>query len=118
VTHTVRIRATIPNPGRRLKSDMLVRSILQIPPAEGDTVIPRIAMSVSNGECFAFVRKAAEGGGSLFERRKLEIKREASDCCVVSRGLAVGDQVVCNGSLILAQMYEDESTNATGMPPH
>ena len=34
-TRTLRIRASIPNPGKHLKARMLVRAILQIPPAAG-----------------------------------------------------------------------------------
>ena len=115
-THTLRIRATIPNPGKRLKSDMLVRAILQIPPTPTDTVIPRNAVAVLNGEYYAFVRTGREGDGDLFERRKLEIKQEASERVVVKKGLTVGEEVAGVGSLILAQMYEDQATLASGMP--
>ena len=34
-SHAVRIRTSIPNPEGRLKSDMLVRGMLEIPPAPG-----------------------------------------------------------------------------------
>ena len=58
-TRTLRIRASIPNPGQNLKARMLVRAILQITPLPGDTVIPRNALSVINGEYYAFVQKGA-----------------------------------------------------------
>ena len=51
-----------------------------------------------------------------FERRKLEIEQENHDVVVVKKGLKAGDRVVSNGSLILAQMFEDMSTADTGMP--
>src|SRR5262249_16784978 len=39
-SHAVRVRTSIPNPEGRLKSDMLVRGMLEIPPAPGRTVVP------------------------------------------------------------------------------
>ena len=35
---------------------------------------------------------------------------------VVKKGLKAGERVVSNGSLILSQMYEDQSTVDSGLP--
>ena len=116
-TRTLQIRASIPNPAKNLKARMLVRATLQIDPLKGDTVIPRNALSVINGEYYAFVQKGREGkDANLFERRKLEIEQENSDQVVVKKGLTEGETVVSNGSLILSQMYEDLCTVDTGQP--
>jgi len=116
-TRTLRIRASIPNPGNTLKARMLVRAILQIAPLPGDTVIPRNALSVINGDYYAFVQKgASDEDGNLFERRKLEIEQENHDAVIVKKGLKVGERVVSIGSLILSQLFEDQSTGETGMP--
>ena len=116
-TRTVRIRASIPNPDKSLKARMLVRATLQIAPLPSDTVIPRNALIVLNGEYYAFVEVGSSGKeADLFERRKLEIEQEDYDIVIVKRGLNPGDRVVSNGSLILAQMYEDQSTVDTGLP--
>ena len=56
-TRAVQVRATIPNPDGRLKSDMLVKAILDIPPQPGQTVIPRLSMVAINGEGYVFVHK-------------------------------------------------------------
>ncbi len=96
---------------------MLVKATLQIPPREGDTVIPRNALSVINGEYYAFVEKGDSGeDADLFERRKLEIEQETTDRVIVKSGIKAGDRVVSNGSLILSQMYEDQNTVDTGLP--
>jgi len=106
-----------PNPGKNLKARMLVRAILQIDPLPGDTMIPRNALSVINGEYYAFVQRGATGPeADLFERRKLEIEQETIDAVIVKKGLKAGERVVSNGSLILSQMYEDQSTVETGLP--
>jgi membrane fusion protein, heavy metal efflux system len=116
-TRTLRIRATIDNRGKDLKARMLVKATLQIPPMAGDTVIPRNALAVTNGEFFAFVEKGDAGDNAdLFERRKLEIEQENTDLVVVKTGLKAGERVVSNGSLILSQMYEDQSTVESGLP--
>ena len=116
-TRTVRIRASIPNPGKNLKARMLVRATIQIPPLPTDTVIPRNALIVLNGDYYAFVEVGATGqNADLFERRKLEIEQEDYDVVIVKQGLSPGDRVVSSGSLILAQMYEDQSTVDSGVP--
>ena len=116
-TRTLRIRASIPNPDKNLKARMLVRATLQIKPLPTDTVIPRNAMVVLNGDYYAFVEAGTTGEqADLFERRQLTIEQEDHDVVIVKSGLKPGDRVVCNGSLILAQMYEDQSTVDSGMP--
>jgi membrane fusion protein, heavy metal efflux system len=117
-TRTLKIRASIPNPKKSLYKGMLVRAYLQIPPTNGDTVIPRNALAVINGEYYAFVEKGKSGDDAdLFERRKLDIEQENTDCVIVKKGLTAGENVVSNGSLILSQMYEDLSTVDNGLPP-
>ena len=65
----------------------------------GDTVIPRNALAVINGEYYAFVEKGDAGeDADLFERRKLEIEQENNDVVVVKKGLKAGERVVSNGS--------------------
>ncbi|WP_435010633.1 efflux RND transporter periplasmic adaptor subunit [Tundrisphaera lichenicola] len=116
-TKTLRIRASISNIGRDLKARMLVRAILQVPPLPGDTVIPRQALAVFNGESYAFVQKGESGpDADRFERRKIEIEQEGSDIVVVRSGLKAGERVVSNGSLILSQMFEDQSVVDRGLP--
>jgi cobalt-zinc-cadmium efflux system membrane fusion protein len=117
-TRAVKVRATIPNPGGRLKSDMLLKAILDIPPLPGQTVIPRISMVAINGEEFVFVHKkdASREGHDKFERRKIHVAQETTDSVVVSDGLEPSEEIVTNGSLILAQLYEDAANVETGLP--
>ena len=116
-TRTLKIRTSIPNPGKNLVARCLVRATLDIKPLDSDTVVPRNAVVVINGDYYAFVEAATEGArADQFERRKLEIEQEDHDIVIVKQGLKPGDRVVSNGSLILAQMYEDQSTVDSGMP--
>ncbi len=116
-TRTLKVRGSIPNPGKNHVARVLVRAILQSPPLPTDTVIPRNAMVVIDGDYYAFVQVGSTGKeADLFERRKLDIEQEDHDMVIVKSGLNPGDRVVSNGSLILAQMYEDQSTVDSGMP--
>jgi cobalt-zinc-cadmium efflux system membrane fusion protein len=117
-TRAIKIRATVRNVDGKLKSDMLVRASLDIPPVPKWTVIPRAAMVVMNGNEYAFVRddKTASKEIDKYERRKLEIAEERDDHVVVAGGLKPGEQIASNGSLILAQLYEDQQMVATGLP--
>jgi len=117
-TRTIKIRASIPNVNGELKADMLVRASLDIPPVNGQTVIPRSAVVVMNGHEYAFVRKPPTNSrhDEQFERRELVIAEERYDHVVVASGARADEEVVSSGSLILAQLYEDHQTVATGMP--
>jgi membrane fusion protein, heavy metal efflux system len=117
-SRTIRIKASVPNLNDELKADMLVRASLDIPPVNGQTVIPRSAVVVMNGHEYAFVRKspADSKDTELFERREIVIAEERSDHVVLASGAQAGEEVASRGSLILAQLYEDQQTVATGMP--
>lgn len=128
-TRAVKIRASIPNPGARLKSDMLVKAMLDIPPSPGQTSIPRLALISANGHDYVFVRRPRQDGeehadkehadkehGNQFERREIKVAQENHDTVVVSQGLKPGEEVVTIGSLVLSQVYEDTMTIDTGLP--
>jgi cobalt-zinc-cadmium efflux system membrane fusion protein len=117
-TRAIKIRASIPNVDGKLKADMLVRATLKIPPESGQTVIPRLAMVVMNGNEYAFVQKDPVNKKETlqFERRQLVVAEERDDHVVVKTGLKPGEHVASNGSLVLAQLYEDQQMVATGMP--
>jgi membrane fusion protein, heavy metal efflux system len=117
-TRAIKIRASIKNVDGKLKADMLVRATLKIPPERGHTVIPRLAMVVMNGNEYAFVQKEPVNSNDVlqFERRQLVVAEERDDHVVVKAGLQPGEHVAANGSLVLAQLYEDQQMVATGMP--
>src|SRR5262249_28685645 len=100
-TRAVKIRATIPNPDARLKSDMLVKPLLEIPPVPGYTIIPRLAMVSISGSEYVFVQQpssegtAAEGKtADRFERVRVRVAQENTDTVVVASGLKPGQTVV------------------------
>ncbi len=117
-TRAIQLRTSIPNVDGKLKADMLVRATLKIPPVAGQTVIPRLSMVVMNGNEYAFVQKqhGDAKGPEQFERRQLVVAEERDEHVVVKSGLKPGEHVAASGSLVLAQLYEDQQMVATGMP--
>jgi cobalt-zinc-cadmium efflux system membrane fusion protein len=117
-TRAILLRASIPNPDGKLKADMLARADLKIPPVPGQTVIPRQSMVVMNGNEYAFVQKEQSHSTAVeqFERRQLVVAEERDEHVVVKSGLRAGEHVASNGSLVLAQLYEEQQMIATGMP--
>lgn len=124
-TRAVKVRATVPNPGVHLKSDMLVKAQLDIPPVPGQTVIPRQALVTFNGVSYVFVRTAKRSSTAKkknaaddenYERRRVEVAQENTDTVIVHAGLKPDEVVVTAGCLILSQMYEDSRMVDTGLP--
>lgn len=118
-TRAVKVRATIPNPDSKLKSDMLVKALLEVPPVPGQTVVPRLAVVSISGSEYVFVRRPRPAGPAetdSFERRKIVVAQENTDYVIVAVGLKSGEEVVTGGSLILSQLYEDQRTAAVGIP--
>jgi cobalt-zinc-cadmium efflux system membrane fusion protein len=113
-TKTVQIRTSIPNPGDRLKADMLVRGTVMIPPHKGRTVIPRNAMVVTDADSHVFVRVGRSP--DRYVRREIEVAKEYHDRVIVQSGLEPGEVVAARGSLLLSQMYEDRNMSETGNP--
>ncbi|HEX8203174.1 MAG TPA: efflux RND transporter periplasmic adaptor subunit [Isosphaeraceae bacterium] len=114
-TKTIRIRTTIKNLNDRIKADMLVAGALEIPPTDGFTVIPRAAMVSTDGADYVFVSQSegATKGPERFERRSVRVVQENHDRVIVAEGLEPGERVATQGSLILAQIYEDASQTGT-----
>jgi cobalt-zinc-cadmium efflux system membrane fusion protein len=102
-----------------------VKAMLEIPSTRGQTWIPRLAMVSLNGNEYVFVRKPRSPGNASkidgkmpdkFERRIVQVAQENSDRVIIAHGLKPGEEIATNGSLILAQLYEDTMTVDTGMP--
>ena len=118
-SRSAKFRTTINNPDGRLKAGMFVRMSLDIPPATGNTIIPRIAMVSVDRYDYVFVKKP--GKANRFERRLVAVVKENNDVVIVTKpslghpGLTPGEEVVTTGSLILEQMYEDRVMTEGGL---
>jgi membrane fusion protein, heavy metal efflux system len=110
-TRSAKFRTTINNPDGQIKALTFVKVLLEIPPKEGHTVIPRASMVSVDRFDYVFVKKP--GKANQFERRRMFVAKENNDFVIVAEpsvdhfGLTPGETVVTTGSLLLEQMYED-----------
>lgn len=115
VSRTMPIRCTIGNPGGRFKADMLVQTTVAIPPTPGQTVVPRIALVFQEAVPYVFVKTGIRP--YRITRRAVDVSQEYHNQAILSAGLTPGEQVVTRGSLLCAQLYEDQYLAEQGKSP-
>jgi cobalt-zinc-cadmium efflux system membrane fusion protein len=99
-THTLRLRGSLENPNRALKAYMFVT--VELPQAESAEVrVPVKAVFLKKDQHFVFV----EVQPGKYQRKPVKISGEYGNSIGVAEGLAPGDRVVCEGSLLLEQVY-------------
>ena len=100
-TRMIRVRASVPNPERRLKAEMFVRGEIEGEPGAGALVPPQAVFLVGNRD-FVFVQEAK----GRFVRAEIARDGEAGGKVVVRAGLQPGQRVVTRGALLLEQILE------------
>jgi cobalt-zinc-cadmium efflux system membrane fusion protein len=103
-TRTLRVRATVPNPGEKLRPGMFVKAQVDVPQAyEGETVlaVPQSALQTLEGRTTVFVQ--SEPG--LFARRLVETGHSFEGFTEVYSGIRAGDVVVTEGSFVLKSEF-------------
>ncbi len=99
-THTLRVRGSLENPERNLKAYMFVS--VELPQTDvAEVRVPSKAIFLKNNRHFIFVE--VEPG--KFQRKQVRIGGEYGSSIGVAEGIAPGDRVVCEGSLLLEQVY-------------
>lgn len=92
-TGTLRLRATLANPDRRLLPGQFVRALMSGITLPDALVIPRRALMQAPEGPFVYVVDAA----GTAEVRPVKVGREVADGWVATAGLSVGDRVVAEG---------------------
>ncbi len=101
-THTLRLRGSLENPDRSLKAYMFVT--VELPGSETPEVrVPTKAVFLKEDRHFVFVE--VEPG--KYRRKEVKIGREHGQTMGVTEGIAPGDRVVSEGSLLLEQVYHN-----------
>ena len=97
-TRTIKIRATVANPKRLLKSEMLAK--VRYARAVGNSVeVPASAVFLRDKEHYVFVQSAP----GTFEPRDVKVLYEGAQKVLLSEGLKGGEQVVVQNGLLLAR---------------
>jgi membrane fusion protein, heavy metal efflux system len=110
-THAVRVRTSIANSEGRIKSDMLVRGSLEIPPDHNRTVVTRSALVVNASKFYVYVK--LPGSALQYRRVPVAVAQEKDDHVVIESGLKSGDEVVTVGALILDQIFDNARVTRT-----
>ena len=97
-TRTIKIRATVANPKRLLKSEMLAK--VRYARAVGNSVeVPASAVFLRDKEHYVFVQSSP----GTFEPRDVKVLYEGAQKVLLSEGLKDGEQVVVQNGLLLAR---------------
>jgi len=99
-TRSVRVRASVDNPDRRLKADMFVSAEINVD--RGRFIqVPSTAVMLRGDEQFAFL----DEGEGRYTRRKIVAEEAGFGAMRVRSGLNHGDRVVIEGGLLLMQLF-------------
>lgn len=98
-TRTVKVRGTVENPDRRVKAEMFVTAELKVPAARG-FIVPTRAVYLRGEQTYVFV----ESGAGRYLRKPVRLGPTSNGHQVVLEGLAAGEKVVVDGSLLLERL--------------
>ncbi|MDZ5460662.1 efflux RND transporter periplasmic adaptor subunit [Azohydromonas lata] len=99
-TRTVKVRARVANPERKLKAEMFVNAVIEQPGAQPQ--LPADAVFLRGNQTYAFVQQAP----GRYERREVQVRSAGPQSVTVLGGLQAGEQVVLGGGLYLNQLMD------------
>jgi multidrug efflux pump subunit AcrA (membrane-fusion protein) len=101
-TRTVRVRAEVPNPDRRLRPDVFGTGRIQVRTVPRAVAVPAEAVQRDEGADLVFVRRPGDPAAPAFEARRVLLGMSAERLVEVRDGVRPGEEVVTAGSYILA----------------
>jgi cobalt-zinc-cadmium efflux system membrane fusion protein len=96
VTHALRLRVVLPNPGEKLKPEMFA-SIRVLRATLNGIQVPTSALLRESGGVFVFVQKSP----GHFEKRAVTTARAVGSDVEITQGLQAGETVVTEGALLV-----------------
>ncbi|HET7469665.1 MAG TPA: efflux RND transporter periplasmic adaptor subunit [Gemmatimonadales bacterium] len=96
-TKATAVRVVVPNTGRVLRRDMLVRVTIRAASPSTGLLVP-VAAVLRDDENLPYVYVAAAGG---FARRRVDLGGRVDDRYEIASGLTAGESVVTDGALFL-----------------
>jgi len=107
-TLTVKARALVDNPDRRLRAEMLVTVNVDSPADKVVQEVPARAVFLAGEKHYVYV---ASGAGR-FARTPVDIGLEHDGVLQVDHGIGQGDAVVVDGTLLLEKLYREHATGS------
>jgi len=106
-TRTIKVRATVANPKRLLKSEMLATALYQR--NVGNSIeVPASAVFLRGTQHYVFVQSQP----GVFEPRDVKVAYEGASKVLLSEGLKEGEQVVSQNGLLLSRELRIAQDNA------
>jgi multidrug efflux pump subunit AcrA (membrane-fusion protein) len=104
-THTMRVRCTFENPGRRLEPEMYATVRISVP-GRNRLAIPRTAVVKFGEQQVVFVERDAHDGSFHFDLTPVAVDDTGGQRSLVhvEHGLEAGMRVVTNGAQTIAGM--------------
>ena len=102
---TIQVRGDIPNPGKRLKSEMFARIAIQAASADKILAVPQSAVVTERGKNYLFL----VAPDKTFEKKAVTLGPHWGSEVQVLEGLRSGDRVVVRGSLLLSEEIAEVS---------
>lgn len=100
-TRTIKVRGEVPNADRRLKGEMFVNALVELP-ATSALRVPATAVFLSGDRRYVFV----EEGAGRYRRQVVEAGPERDGRIEIVRGVAAGERVVVEGNLHLLKFFK------------
>lgn len=111
LTRTIKVRASVANPQRLLKAEMLATAIFERRFEQG-LVVPASAVLLQGSQHLVFVQNRP----GAFEPRRVELSYEGGREVIISSGLQPGEQVVTENALLLARQFRLATTEIKPAP--
>ena len=114
-TQSVLVKAPIGGSPDRFRADQFVRAAIVWGSEPGITV-PVMAVSRVNGQYFAFVAEAGDGGSLVARQRPIAVGPVVGDAYLVTSGLSAGDRLIVAGTQKIGDGAPVQPLSA-GFPP-
>ena len=111
VSRTAKVRASIANPGRELKNEMLVSAEVDSSTDRG-VEVPSKTVFFLGDRHYAY----AQVDTHTFERREVQLGASHEQSVQVLQGLEPGERVVSDGVLLLEQIWIQHGPSNPGAP--
>ena len=106
-TRSIKVRGEVANVDRRLKGEMFVQGMVELPATDALRV-PAAAVFLAGNKRFVFV----ETGNGSYRRQVVEAGSEREGMIDIHAGVKAGDKVVTEGSLHLLRFFKPVSAAA------
>ena len=108
-THTLSVRATVPNGNGRLKASMLATVLVQGAATTAAALVPEEAVQMIDSLPSVFIAAPDGKGGAHFTQRVVTVGSRGGGKIAVTSGLAAGDVIVTHGAFAVRAQLEKGS---------